>query len=166
MRLVEITESRAPRVHQMDAGIPGPWCECLNLYPAPDERSHDVAVDRRVVETRPAVAQRDQRAEDRATRSACARIALLMPLVLLEKREQTFEMLGDRRTRTKRTQFAHNLAQHVSGAKCPFHATAHWIAGFPCLEQPIERLGIAKVACLGKSAIERRDVITAELEVR
>ncbi len=132
MHFVEIAESRAPRVHEMDARVAGARRKRLDLYPASDERAHDVAVHRRVVETRPAVAQRDQRAEDRATRPARARIALLiMTLVLLEKREQALEMLGDRRTRTKRAQLAHDLAQHVAGAKRPFHATAQRIAGFP-----------------------------------
>ena len=72
MRLVEISESRAPRVHEMDAGIAGPWRERLDPYPTADERGHDVAVYRRVVEARPAVAQRNQRAEDCATCPACA----------------------------------------------------------------------------------------------
>src|SRR5690349_23206809 len=131
MGLVEIAESRAPRVDEMDARVAGSRRERLDLDPASDERGHDLAVDGAVVETRPAVAQRHQRAEDRATRPTRARVALLLPFVFLEKREQTFEMLGDRRSRTKRTQLAHDLAEQVTGAKRSFHAAAYRIARLP-----------------------------------
>ena len=67
MRLVEIAESRTPRVHQMNTGVAGPRRERLDFNRAADERGHDVAVHGRVVETRPAIAQCDQRPEDRAS---------------------------------------------------------------------------------------------------
>ena len=172
MRLVEVAESRAPRIHQMNAGVAGARRERLHFDPPADQRGHDIAVHGRVVETRPAVAQRDERPEDRAARAARAtvdspgRVLLFGLVVRRQESQKTREMLGagagDRsgissRTRSRRTSPARSAAPRP--AYRPRLPRRAWRSGAPRLEQPIERLGVAEISGLGERAIERRNVI-------
>ena len=67
MRLVELAKSCAPRVHQVNAGVAGARRERLAPNPAADQCRNDIAVHRRIVETRPSVAQCEEGAENRAS---------------------------------------------------------------------------------------------------
>ena len=165
---VEVAESRAPRIDEVDAGIAGARRKRLPLDPAANQRRDDVAVHGRGVEARPRVAQGDERAEDRAARAempgaqrsspwhrraSCSRRAARVGRVRCWTRQACATLVGrekrqadarDARTPAPATEVAaarasRRAARRRLGARAPA-GRAPAPAARHDVEEPIERL--------------------------